>query len=320
MNKINEFSKLFKKVGGFSLIKDYIKSNVFFLAVSQFLLLGSSKKSLEIVRLSTQLKIQRRLKKRYINILRNFRNEIVINQDSKSNKTVWICWLQGIENAPELVKVCYESVCKNLSDWNIIVVTSENIDEYTKLPSYIIEKWHKGIISNTHFSDILRAELLTRHGGLWIDSTVLCTNKVPEYIVESELFIYQCLKPGLDGHCILGSSWLIYSESNNVIMCATKMLLFEYWKENNRLVDYFLFHHFMSITLEYFKEERDKIPKVPNDLSHMLLLQLFNSYDEKIYNHIKQFVTFHKLSYKHDQNDMEKKNTFYDVIITQKKY
>lgn len=66
--------------------------------------------------------------------------------------------------------------------------------------------------------------------------------------------------------------------------------------------------------------EENKIPKVPNDLPHVLLLQLFDEYDDNKYNHIKQFTSFHKLSYKQDKSDMEKKNTFYDVIINQNKY
>lgn len=317
---MKKFLGLFKKAGGIATIKDYIRSNVFFLVLFQFLILGPSRKALEIIRLSTQLKIQKRLRKKYVSKLEKFPYKEVKNKKHIKNKTVWICWLQGIENAPDLVKACYESVCKNLKNWNIVVITSKNMYEYIDVPSYIIEKWNKGIISNTHFSDVLRVELLARHGGLWVDSTVLCTGSIPNYIEESELFIYQCLKPGLDGHCIVGSNWLIYSESNNVVMCAIRLLLFEYWKSNNRLLDYFVFHHFMSITLEYFKKEWNEIPKVPNDLSHILLLQLFDLYNEKTYKHIKQFVTFHKLSYKCDEKDMKKKNTFYDIIIKQKKY
>lgn len=317
---MKKFLELFNRAGGFNIIKDYIKSHVFFTAMFQFLILGPSKKALELVRLSTQLKIQKKLRKKYISVLEKVSYEEIKNKKRIKNKTVWICWLQGIENAPDLVKVCYESVCKNLKDWNIIVITSENLLEYADIPSYIMEKWNNGVITNTHFSDILRAELLTRYGGLWIDSTVLCTGRVPDYIIESELFIYQCLKPGLDGHCIVGSSWLIYSESNNIVLSAVKLLLFEYWKSSNRLLDYFLFHHFMSIALEYFKDEWDAIPKVPNDLSHILLLQLFDLYNDKKYNHIKEFVTFHKLSYKYDEKDSEKKNTFYDTIIRQKNY
>lgn len=317
---MNNFLKLFKKAGGIKLVKSYIKSHVFLTALNQLLILGPSRKALEIVRLSTELKVQKRLEKKYINILKQFPYEKIKHKESKSNKTVWICWLQGMDNAPDLVKVCYESICKTLNDWNVIVITSENIYEYTSLPPYIIEKWNKGIISNTHFSDILRLELLIRHGGLWIDSTVLCTGQVPKYMENSELFIYQCLKPGLDGHCILGSNWLIHSYSNNVILSAIRELLFEYWKKNNDVIDYFIFHHFMSITLRYFKEEWQEIPKVPNDLSHILLLQMFDEYDQNKYDHVKELIPFHKLSYKCSEDEMSKSNTFYDIIIKQKKY
>lgn len=312
--------ELFKKVGGFKLIKEYIKAKVLFLAIIQFLILGPSKKALEIIRLSTQFKIQRRLEKKYKNLLIDFDKSMPINEESKINKTVWICWLQGMENAPDLVQKCYKSVCKYLNDWNIIVITSENLEEYTNFPTYIMEKWKNGTISNTHFSDLLRLELLTRNGGLWVDATVLCTGKVPDYITDSELFLYQCLKPGLDGHAILGSNWLIYSKSNNKILLAVKKLLFDYWANNNHVIDYFIFHHFMSITLRYFKDDWDKIPKVPNDLPHVLLLQLFDKYDYKKYKHIKQFTSFHKLSYKFNQNDMEKRNTFYSEIILEENF
>lgn len=315
---MKKFIELFKRVGGFNIIKEYIRSHVFLTMLFQFLILGPSKKALEIVRLSAQLKIQKRLQKKYKSVLEKIDYEKINNKEQRKNKTIWICWLQGIENAPDLVKVCYESVCENLQDWDIVVVTSDNLKEYIDLPSYIMEKWNKGMISNTHFSDILRVELLTSYGGLWLDSTVLCTGKVPNYIEESELFIYQCLKPGLDGHCIIGSSWLIYSESNNIVMHTVRLLLFEYWKENNRLVDYFLLHHFISITLRYLRGEWNKIPKVPNDLPHILLLQMFEVYDDKKYTHIKQFVPFHKLSYKFNENDTKIEGTFYDNIISKK--
>ena len=122
-------------------------------------------------------------------------------------------------------------------------------------------------------------DLLATHGGLWIDSTVLCTsNNVPEYICNSDLFMYQVLKPGLDGHCIKMSSWLISAKSNNVVLCATRELLYEYWKNNDRLIDYFLLHHFLSICSDKFPEEFLRIPKVPNSIPHILLLQFFEKY------------------------------------------
>lgn len=64
----------------------------------------------------------------------------------KCEPVIWWCWLQGLESAPPIVKACY-----------------------------ILDKWKAGIISNTHFSDILCLELLTSRGGIWVDATVFVT-------------------------------------------------------------------------------------------------------------------------------------------------
>ena len=34
--------------------------------------------------------------------------------EHKRNKIIWFCWLQGIENAPEVVKACYRSLQRHL--------------------------------------------------------------------------------------------------------------------------------------------------------------------------------------------------------------
>ncbi|WP_321374248.1 capsular polysaccharide synthesis protein [uncultured Draconibacterium sp.] len=299
-------------------IANFIKAGLFITPSLQILLLGISKKALEILRLSTQLKIQKKLSKKYSHILQN---PPELTKDKKESNKVWICWLQGIENAPKLVQVCYKSVVRNLSDKEVIVVTKDNYSRYTKLPKHILNKWEKGTISNTHFSDILRIELLVRHGGLWLDSTVLCTNStVPKYIEQSDLFLYQVLKPGLDGHSIYVSSWLIKANSNNKVLGLTRELLFDYWKKKNRLVDYFLLHHFLCISLNTFQDQKNKIPKFPNSIPHILLLQLFDNFDSQKYQHIQHLTPFHKLSYKRDTNELAIKNTFYDILINQERY
>ena len=92
------------------------------------------------------------------------------------------------------------------------------MNKYVQFPNYIIEKWNAGLITNTHMTDLLRLELLIRYGGMWVDATVLCTSRsknIPKYYFDSELFFYQCLKPGRDGHCNYISSWLISAKTNN---------------------------------------------------------------------------------------------------------
>ena len=108
-----------------------------------------------------------------------------------NNDTIWFCWLQGIEEAPLLVKRCLESLRKNIPDKKVIVIDGNNLGEYVNMPDYIMDKWQRGIIGNAHFSDLLRLELLIEKGGYWIDATVLCTDsKMLEFIDKQPLFLY----------------------------------------------------------------------------------------------------------------------------------
>lgn len=306
--------EIFRKQGGMKLIKQYWQGGALLTGLGEFLLLGKSRTALEILRLSTTLKTKQKLEKKYKWKLNEFDENYVDREHTTSNK-IWICWFQGMENAPELVQKCYNSVVNNNPNSEVIVITSENMSQYVTFPDYIIDKWKKGIITHTHMTDLMRLELLINYGGLWLDATVLCTGKAPDYFYNSELFFYQCLKPGRDGHGNFISSWLINAKTNNKILMATRELCYEYWKENNSMWDYFLFHDFMSIVLEKYSIDLGKIIPRDNATPHILLLRLFDFYDEKMWNAIKEQTQFHKLTYKFSENDKEKKGTYYKYIL-----
>ena len=63
-------------------------------------------------------------------------------------------------------------------DYRVIILTDDNYKQYVDIPEWVEEKKKKGVISRTHYSDILRLSLLARHGGMWIDSTFYCTDNV----------------------------------------------------------------------------------------------------------------------------------------------
>lgn len=319
VDAVGEVRNLFNKFGGFDLVKQYARTGVLPFAILISPLLGYSRKALEIFRLSVQMKTYQKLKKKYIKKLVEFdRNTEWNNMSHIHEKRIWICWLQGMENAPFVVKQCYSSIKKYLNDYEIIVLTSENLSEYVVLPDYIVEKWKKGIITNTHFSDLLRVAILNQHGGTWLDATVLCTGEnIPSYMLQSELFYFQVLKPGRDGSTLNVSSWLLTADTNTKILLSVQCLLFEYWKTNNKMDDYFLIHMFMEMASEYYKEESDKIIKFCNSIPHILLLDLFKPYDKEKYDALKLMTPFHKLAYKRDETDMAKKGTYFDIIIKQ---
>lgn len=254
-----------------------------------------------------------KLKKQYEQLLCDQYEGQEILQDK--SKKVWCCWLQGMENAPELVQACYESLKKNLKDKEIVVITSENLGEYVTFPEYIIEKWKKGIISNTHFSDLLRLELLIEHGGTWIDSTVLCTADFPDYVNDADFFVFRN-DYRRNMSCKL-SSWFMSSKADYPLLKYVRDLIFAYWQKENELKHYFLFHFFVTMAMEKYPKYIENAFYVSNINPHVLLFEyLFKPYSKDVLNNLKQTCFVHKLSYKFDLENVNTKGTFYDEIVT----
>lgn len=104
---------------------------------------------------------------------------------SDDQDVIWVCWLQGMEQAPELVQTCFSRLCA-VEKHRVI----DNMLQYADIPSSVLTKWKAGSIPNPNFSDILRTVLLYQHGGLWIDATMLLAKPVPQYIWETPLFVF----------------------------------------------------------------------------------------------------------------------------------
>lgn len=322
-------ASIFKKQGGFSLLKNWAINCVLFYALFCFLIVPKNKTGLETLRELVSARIYKKLKRSYRKTVTTYyknveTNEAVRKQVQQDNgvevnnaktKIIWFCWLQGIENAPELVKRCFKSVQKFCLEYKIIVITSENYADYTDIPDFIIKKWKSGIITNTHFSDILRANLLVKNGGTWIDSTVLLTSKIPDDIENAPFFLFRTYKPGSNGKTVNLSSWFLSSCKNNTILTLAQNLLFEYWKNKNYLCDYFLFHDFVQIALDTFQEDSKAIPKYTNETPHFLLFELANDFNQKKWNSIKEQSFCHKLTYKLTDEDKGKSGTFYKKIL-----
>ena len=261
--------------------------------------------------LNKNYKTYKKLKTKYKN---DFHSKYEKPNDAKLTHKIWFCWLQGIDNAPELVKKCYQSLVKNLIGYEIVVINAENLHQYVDIPEIIIQKWKKKVISNTHFSDILRIALLAKWGGVWVDSTVLCTGKMPEYIEHNDFFVFS--NEFRNDESILLSSWLISATPNHPIVLTTRDILYKYWKKENKLCHYFLLHIIMTLVMKENNSLIESMPFISTINPHTLQFKyLFKRPDDEDIKHIKNLSVFHKLSYKFDKKQTEKENTNYQLII-----
>lgn len=303
-----------KKINKKEILLTSLKNGTFFPLTLGTLFIGWDRKGLELVRLIVRYKLMKKLRKENAPAIKEFLSSQKSFDKKKSNK-VWICWMQGLENAPKLVQRCVASIQENLPDRDIVLITEENYSQYVEFPEHIMNKFAKGIISPTHFSDLLRLELLTRHGGTWIDSTVYCTSPdIPSYMLDSNLFVFQGLKP-IDGHVMQISNWFITSETHNELLELTKYLLYKYWGKYDYVKDYFIFHLMFQLAIETYPEKWKEVFPASNTLPHILLLNLFEDFNQTWWDNLLLTTPFHKLTYKFDESKTIKDGTYYKKIM-----
>ncbi len=201
-------------------------------------------------------------------------------------------------------------------DKKIITLDQYNISDYISLPGYIIDKHNRGIISHTHFSDIIRAELLIQHGGTWIDSTVFCTGR--KFTEFMQLPLFASNTSNLYPFYMVASSWFIVSEAHNPIITLTRDLLFEYWKSHNYLIHYFLFHMFFKMAAKKYPEEWSRVPYVDNAPWIEMGKAAYDDYSDEKMKYFAGLSDLHKMSYKFDSERLTPSSILQHVIDSYK--
>lgn len=215
---------------------------------------------------------------------------------------VWMFW-NDMGWMPKIVNRCIESVKRHV-DFTVIILTENTVQDYITIPEHVMEKYRKGIISQTHFSDILRVSLLSVYGGTWIDATVYLTGSIPEKYMNCNLCIVRGDTWGMDEYNNLTnrcSSWYISSGSQNKFIVAVRDTLYGYWNLEEELKEYFLIHIIIARLLDgnvNFRRQWDEMPFLSSQDAHYLNANLSRDFDEEKWQDIKEVTFMHKLSYK----------------------
>lgn len=230
--------------------------------------LSKEKVSMELFRSRLNYSMYKKIKKRYVGKkVKDYTQKV----KRPLKNPIWFMWLQGIDSAPILVQKNFSYLRKNFGE-QLIEINSENLSKYIDLPDFILKKKQENKITNTHFSDLVRIQLLATYGGTWIDSTVLVEKK---YFRElPDIVIPRTLKPGKDGNIIPISSWFLKFPANNPLIVRTRNLLFNYWEKNNQLIDYFLLHYYIVIASKELDGYIEDLPPIDNSLPHYLMLEM----------------------------------------------
>lgn len=239
--------------------------------------------------------INKYLTKKYNNVISKYKNASIKNE--KYSNKIFIFWWQNLEKADEIIKIAINSIKKQCTNKEIIIITKENIDLYYKMPKFIKEKFDNGEITLTHFSDILRMNLLRKYGGFWMDATIFLTSK-PKLNQEFTTIKFHTNEKT----SISNGKWCgFYIGGKNQLFYEFMVDFFnEYWKNESIMIDYFLIDYIINIAynnIELIKEKFDNVP-FNNEEIHKLCNILNNEYNDTEWKKLTKNNYVHKLSYK----------------------
>lgn len=222
-----------------------------------------------------------------------------VESDGIDREKAFTIWLQGIDKAPEIVKKCVESIKKFFGD-RLIVLDETSLDDYVSVPPAIKEKLKTGKMLPAHFSDIVRLELLYRHGGYWFDSTDFLTSYPPQEITEADFLVFLTTK-NLLLHTFI-QNYFIRAKKGDQLLAMWRNLVLEYWMNEDKAVSYYLVQLLFKLLVEnntYARKEFEKMPKITIEPSQKLWHETGNTpFSQELYRNLRDGFFFQKCTYK----------------------
>jgi len=232
---------------------------------------------------------------------------------------IWFMWWQGADHYPEAVKVALASIKKNCGQHEVVELSQHNVEQYITIPADIKEKFAQKKISITHYSDIIRFTLLSEYGGIWMDSTLLLARPFPEEFYEKAFFSVK--RKEVRNTYISAGRWTTFFVAcgkDNILPRFCRDFLIDYWRHNNKLVDYTILDYSLHIGYENVPAMRELIDEVACSNTHVsrMVGLLNHPFDETLFEEMKADTYLFKLSWKETyKKEVDGKETFFGHLV-----
>lgn len=264
--------------------------------------------------------IKRYIKLNFASVLNKYKDAVYPESQSFDNRKIWVCWLQGEANMPDIVRTCYKSVRANANGREVVLIKNENVEKYISIPKFIKDKVNNGKMSRTHFADYIRISLLKNYGGLWIDATVLVTDKIN---IDCKLPFFSIKQKPDSIHFVSQYRWAVWilgcsPQIGKILFDCLENLFKAYLNKHSLFIDFFLFDYFLAVMYDEIPLVKQLVDNCPynNPNAYELGALLNKEFNEDAFLQLKKNNTFHKLSWKQSwfTHTADDKPTFYSII------
>ena len=183
---------------------------------------------------------------------------------------IWTCWWQGIENAPLMVQNCVRSMEEHSGKHKVVIITKDNYKDYVQVPDFIMEQVLDGRIPYVKLSNYLRMCLLEKYGGLWLDSTIFCSEDIPDEWFDLPWYTAKSPYNG-KAHAPGKGLWVcnqIGGWKGNSLFSYMRKSLEAYWSKTSKSVDYFFLDYILICGMNTLPELKQMQEDVPENCVH----------------------------------------------------
>ena len=249
----------------------------------------------------------------------SLRTITIPEQDRNYCDCIWVCWWQGLDNAPDIVKRCVGSIQTHAGNHKVVIITDKNYKKFIEFPEWINVKYKKGLITKTHLSDLLRVSLLAKYGGVWLDSTFYCVDDL-EYCFNSP--IWSIKRPDYRHVSVACGEFANYSfgctSEDRVVFAILREYLLDYWRNYDYMIDYLFLDYLIVLARKRNQVVDDAFKQIhPNNKNCDELLKILGRpYNPEIWEKMKEDTGLFKLTWKANfPKETDGKQTFYKMLL-----
>ena len=150
-------------------------------------------------------------------------------------RVIWMFWAQGMAGLGPFRRACIQSwVCHN-PGWRVVLLGIPSCFSYIDR-SDLPDKWQ--CLCWPALSDAVRLSLLSRHGGVYVDVSVICGRSLDDWLHSSEdhcldLEAFYYPNFGASHHCNRGEyleNWFLACPRGSGLMSRWHSAFLDFWK------------------------------------------------------------------------------------------
>jgi hypothetical protein len=207
---------------------------------------------------------------------------------------IWVYWGQGMDRAPTVVRRCHDELLARHAPEQVIVLDESTVGDHSELPGYVLDRTRD---DRTKYSDMLRLDLLARHGGVWLDATCLprrdLAGLLPE-LVPSGFFALRYRRARM-------ASWLLAAAPGDHTVATLRAAQIVYWRHHDEPIDYFVLHHLFESLFHVAADVHAAVEAMPWVSAHRsatFARAMFAPYDPQRFRELLDCAFVHKLTHK----------------------